>query len=181
MKEGFRKLAAILLYFASEIEARWVEPGSKLPLRRRYLESIGMRLPPTFFVGFRPTIRCGHNIHVGDRFAIGDNAQITAHAKITIGDDFTGASGLHIDSGDHDIATLLPILEPISIGSRVWCGINVTIIAGVTIGNDCVIGAGSVVVKSIPDGVLAVGVPAKVVKTIGRSLTNFYPILPLRK
>jgi acetyltransferase-like isoleucine patch superfamily enzyme len=47
---------------------------------------------------------------------------------------------------------------------RVWLGANVTVLKGVTIGNDAVIGAGSVVTKDIPTGAIAVGVPAKVIK-----------------
>lgn len=55
------------------------------------------------------------------------------------------------------------------IGDRVWCGINVTILFGVKIGNDVIIGAGSVVNKDIEDGAIVVGVPAKKIKSIDRS------------
>ncbi len=57
------------------------------------------------------------------------------------------------------------IASPVKIGNNVWIGSHVIILPGVTIGNNCVIGAGSVVNKSIPDNSTAVGVPAKVVKT----------------
>ena len=53
---------------------------------------------------------------------------------------------------------------PTQIGDRVWIGANVTILKGVTIGNDAVIGAGSVVTKDIPEKAIAVGNPAKVTK-----------------
>jgi maltose O-acetyltransferase len=75
---------------------------------------------------------------------------------------------LHLDSGTHDPETLEPKLLPIKIGNRVWCGINVTVIASVSIGDDVVIGAGSVVCKDIPSNSIAVGVPAKVVKPLNR-------------
>ena len=58
------------------------------------------------------------------------------------------------------------ISKPIHIGKRVWLGADVKIIQGVTIGDDTVIGAGSVVTRSIPSGVVAVGNPCKVIRKI---------------
>ena len=59
----------------------------------------------------------------------------------------------------------LPLLKPVVIGKRTFVGVGATILPGVTIGNDCIIGAGSVVSKDIPSGSLAVGVPAKVIRS----------------
>jgi acetyltransferase-like isoleucine patch superfamily enzyme len=56
------------------------------------------------------------------------------------------------------------ISKPTKIGDRVWIGANVTILKGVTIGNDAVVGAGSVVTKDVPERAIAVGNPAKVIK-----------------
>jgi acetyltransferase-like isoleucine patch superfamily enzyme len=56
------------------------------------------------------------------------------------------------------------VSSPTKIGDRVWVGANVTILKGVNIGNDAVIGAGSVVTKDIPEKAIAVGNPAKVIK-----------------
>ena len=177
MKQILYRIFIYLLYLASEFEARILDPHGRFPLRRRYLTYMGMRVPKKFSVGLRPTIRKAYNLEVGERFALGDNVTIVGHGKISIGEDFTGASGLHIDSGTHDACTLEAKALPISIGSRVWCGIEVTIIAGVTIGDDCVIGAGSVVTKSIPPSSVAVGSPAKAVKQIDRCLASYYPVL----
>ena len=90
------------------------------------------------------------SIRVGKQCAIGPNCYITDH--------------------DHGTKLELPPLaqplvsKPTQIGDRVWLGANVTVLKGVTIGNDAVIGAGSVVTKNIPEGAIAVGVPAKVTR-----------------
>jgi acetyltransferase-like isoleucine patch superfamily enzyme len=57
-------------------------------------------------------------------------------------------------------------IEPVIIGNNVWLGSRVTVLRGVTIGNNSVVGAGSVVTKSIPANSLAAGVPAKVIRTL---------------
>jgi acetyltransferase-like isoleucine patch superfamily enzyme len=97
---------------------------------------------------------------------------------ITIGDN------VHITSGcafiTHDGGTLIlrnevPDLEwtaPICVGNDVYIGVRSLILPGVTIGNRCIIGAGSVVTKSIPDNSVAAGVPARVIKSTDEYLEN---------
>ena len=97
---------------------------------------------------------------------------------ITIGDN------VHITSGcafiTHDGGTLIlrkevPDLEltaPITIGNDVYIGIRSTILPGVSIGNRCIIGAGSVVARSIPDNCVAAGVPARVIKSTDEYLAS---------
>lgn len=105
---------------------------------------------------------------LGNRCAIGSFTRIWNYAPIVIGDDFMSAGGLTLNSASHDPVTLQPFGTPITIGNRVWCGQNVTILAGVTIGDDVVIGAGSVVTKSIPSNCIAVGVPARKIRDLER-------------
>ena len=64
------------------------------------------------------------------------------------------------------IARRLCRAEPVKIGSGCWICANVVILPGVTIGDNCVIGAGSVVTKSIPDNSVAVGNPCRVLRTL---------------
>lgn len=59
----------------------------------------------------------------------------------------------------------LEITKPISVGNNVYIGVRTLIMPGVIIGNDCVIGAGSIVTKNIPDNSVAVGIPARVIKS----------------
>lgn len=91
---------------------------------------------------------------------------------VSIGDDVTVTSGVKFIT--HDGSTCLVKDEhgkryqrfaPITVGSRVFIGVNSIIMPGVTIGSDVVIGAGSVVTKDIPDNSVAIGVPAKVVSS----------------
>ena len=57
-------------------------------------------------------------------------------------------------------------LSPIHMGKNVWIGDNVTILPGVTIGDGAIIGAGSIVTRDVPDNMVAIGCPAKVVRTV---------------
>lgn len=98
--------------------------------------------------------------------AIGDRAHIACHAELAIGDGFIGVPGVITNSRQHDNRTLEGFGVPIKIGSRAWCGAGSIICAGVGIGDDVVIGAGAVVVRSIPSGCVAVGIPARVLKHI---------------
>jgi maltose O-acetyltransferase len=108
------------------------------------------------------------NLTLGRYVSIGANSRIVAWARIEIGDDFMASDALTLNSGGHDPETLTPRLQPISIGSRVWCGTNVTICAGVDIADDVVIGACSVVVSSLPAGTVAVGIPARPIRSLDR-------------
>lgn len=67
------------------------------------------------------------------------------------------------------------VAKPITVGNNVWFGANVTVLAGVEIGDNAVIGAGSVVTKSIPANVVAVGVPCKPIREITSSDKETYP------
>ncbi|GIQ80928.1 hypothetical protein KIPB_001808 [Kipferlia bialata] len=61
----------------------------------------------------------------------------------------------------------LELSKPVTIGNRVWLGMGAQILPGVTIGDDCVVGAGSVVTRDIPPGCVVAGVPARVIRHVG--------------
>ncbi len=115
----------------------------------------------------------GENVHIGDY------VHIAAADEITLGDNCLLASHVFIsdlDHGDYSDAadctrpdsdpSCRPLhTAPVHIGSNVWIGEGVCILKGVTIGDGCVIGARSIVTKDLPEGSIAVGAPARVVKS----------------
>lgn len=113
----------------------------------------------------------GSNISVGDDFYANVNCCILDCARVTIGDAVWLGPNVSIYTPEHcfDHEERTAGYEhalPVTIGDHVWiCG-GVTITAGVTIGANSIIGAGSVVTKDIPEGVIAVGNPARVLRRI---------------
>jgi acetyltransferase-like isoleucine patch superfamily enzyme len=114
------------------------------------------------------TSRVFGEINVGDMTAPGmmPGIYVNGSAGITFGDGVFIGPGVKIISMNHDPDDLEKHLQaqPMHIGSNVWIGANAIILPGVTIGNHVVIGAGSVVTKSIPDNKVAVGNPARIIK-----------------
>jgi acetyltransferase-like isoleucine patch superfamily enzyme len=109
-------------------------------------------------------------IDIGSHTYINRNTFIDATLSIKIGEKCGIGPGCYITDHDHGLDINFPPLQqpmiskPTKIGDRVWIGANVTILKGVTIGNDAVVGAGSVVTKDVPERAIAVGNPAKVIK-----------------
>ena len=113
----------------------------------------------------------GYNIHIGSNFYANHNLVILDCAQVRFGDNVFIAPNCGFYTAGHPIDAKernkgLEYARPITVGNDVWIGANVCVLPGVTIGDDCVIGAGSVVVKDIPPHSVAVGNPCKVVKTI---------------
>ena len=113
----------------------------------------------------------GKQISVGRRFFANFNLTILDEASVTIGDDCFIGPNVSIYTACHgtdpvERNTRMEWAEPVTIGDNVWIGGSVTILPGVTIGNNVTIGAGSVVTKDIPDNVVAVGNPCKVIKRL---------------
>lgn len=113
----------------------------------------------------------GENIFVGDRFFSNYNCTILDCAAVTIGNNVMFGPGVSLYTAAHPLNADLrrsgyEYARPITIGDDVWVGGSCVILPGVTIGNGSVIGAGSVVTKSVPAGVLAVGNPCRVLREI---------------
>jgi acetyltransferase-like isoleucine patch superfamily enzyme len=136
---------------------------------------LGWKRSPLFYTGYChiEAATADARIEIGDRVEINNNAFIKSEGPgITIGrDGLIGAFFQVFDSNFHDLDPLhrqagTPRKAPVRIAENVFIGMNVTILKGVTIGADSVIGAGSVVAGSIPAGVVAAGNPARVVREL---------------
>ena len=113
----------------------------------------------------------GYFITIGKNFYANYNLTILDTASVTIGDYVFIGPNVNIYAATHplDVERRNQNLEkgvPVKIGNNVWIGGNVTILPGVEIGDNTVIGAGSVVTKDIPSNVLAAGNPCKVIKEL---------------
>ena len=120
-----------------------------------------------------PVFNCdnGKNIRVGNNFLANYNVTILDIQPVTIGNDVMIAPNTLITTVNHPLNPAgrrkhLGIAKPVKIGNDVWIGANVTILPGVTIGNNVVIAAGAVVTKDVADNSLVGGVPAKLIKNI---------------
>ena len=123
----------------------------------------------------------GINTSVGRNFYTNHNVTILDCAKVTFGDNVFIAPNCVFSTAGHAIDSEqrsrgLEIALPITVGDNVWIGANVSVLPGVTIGSNTIIGAGSVVNKDIPEGVIAVGNPCKVMRKITEEDKKKYPI-----
>lgn len=113
----------------------------------------------------------GYNIEIGENFYVNHNCVILDAAKVTFGDNVFIAPNCGFYTAGHplDVEQRNKGLEyayPITIGKNVWIGGGVQIMPGVTVGDNTVIGAGSIVTKDIPSGVIAFGNPCQVIRKI---------------
>lgn len=125
--------------------------------------------------------RCdyGTNIEVGENFYANYNCVILDVGKVKIGDNVMFGPNVSLYTAGHPIHPKsrnsgYEYGIEITIGDNVWLGGNVVVTPGVHIGNNAVIGAGSVVTKDIPDNMIAVGNPCKVIKEITEEDRKYY-------
>lgn len=121
----------------------------------------------------------GSHIEVGKNFFANYNCTIIDVAKVKIGDNCQFAPNVSIYTAGHPLHpvsrnSLYEYGISVTIGDNVWIGGNTVIMPGVHIGSNTVIGAGSVVTKDIPDWVVAVGNPCRVIKQITEEDKKYY-------
>ena len=115
-------------------------------------------------------------VKIGDRSGIGINCEV--YGPVTIGKDvMMGPEVVIYTSGHKHDRTDIPMMmqgftepQPVSIGDDCWIGRRAIIMPGVKIGTGCIIGAGAVVTKDVPDYSIAGGVPAKVLKNRSKTM-----------
>lgn len=154
------------LRVAGELNAGYHRPAEVRELLAR-LTGRPVDESVTLFPPF--TADFGKNISLGARIFINSGCRFQDQGGITIGDDCLVGHNAVIATLQHDLhparrGDLHP--APVVIGRNVWLGANVTVLPGVTIGEDAVIGAGSVVTRDVPAGCVAVGSPARVVRRV---------------
>lgn len=122
------------------------------------------RLIPPFYSD------CGRNIRVGDRVFINQNCTFYSLADITIGDDVMIGPNVNLITSEHPVAPSRRrahlLGKPIVIERGVWIAAGATIIGGVTVGENSVVAAGSVVTRDVPPNTLVGGNPARVIRSI---------------
>ena len=146
-------------------------------LLRGFLAAIGSG------VHFEPSFRCefGFNIRIGSGFYANFDCVMLDGGEITIGDDVLLGPRVGLYTSNHAIDRAERIAggcyaRPIVVGDGVWVGGNVQINQGVTIGDGAIIGSGSVVTRDVPAGVIAAGVPCRVLRDItDADKTGFRP------
>ncbi|MDD3220349.1 MAG: sugar O-acetyltransferase [Lachnospiraceae bacterium] len=143
------------------------ELDSKIPL----LKSLLGKTNGDFYIQAPFWCDYGYNIELGKNFYANHNLMILDGAKVKFGDNVFIAPDCGFHTAGHPIDAEsrnqgLEYAYPITVGSDVWIGAGVQVLPGVTIGSNVVIGAGSVVTRDIPDNVVAVGNPCKVLRTI---------------
>lgn len=133
-------------------------------------------------VSIRPDVDlwcCGSSIEIGKGTEIGERGRISVAHALKIGEKVLFSPNVYITDCDHAYEDIsIPVMDQgivrknnkVTICDNVYIGINSVIVGNVTIGKGSVIGANSVVTKSIPDYCVAVGAPARVIKKYNREI-----------
>lgn len=137
-------------------------PEARHALLAEALGSVGAgaNIRPPFFCDY------GYNISIGEGAFLNVNCVVLDVVKVTIGRGAQIGSAVQILTADHprnaaQRARMLEFGRPIMIGANVWIGSGAIILPGVTIGDDAVVGAGSVVTRDVPAGATVAGNPAR--------------------
>ena len=115
---------------------------------------------------------CGlTNVHVGKNVVINFNCAFVDDGEIFIGDDCMIGPGCNLATSVHPISPRLrrhklQYNKPIHIGNNVWFGAGVTVLPGITVGDNAIVGAGSVVTKDVPANAIVAGNPARLIRMI---------------
>lgn len=157
-------------------QTRPSEPAKQQEILRDLFADLGANcyVEPPFHANFG-----GHHVHFGDNVYANFNLTLVDDTHIYVGDHTMIGPNVTLATAGHPINPELRAQNyqynmPIHIGRNCWLGAGVIVLPGITIGNDVVIGAGSVVTKDLPDGVVAVGDPCRVLREVNEHDQEFY-------
>jgi acetyltransferase-like isoleucine patch superfamily enzyme len=133
----------------------------------------GIRLGRGVFLGRGTILSCKDgDITLGDHVNIGFHSEVFSGSQVTVGRHGLFAAYTYLVGGGHEFERAgVPVIDQarvsrgITLGENVWLGAGAKVMDGVTIGDHVVVGAGAVVTEDLPPGAVAVGVPARVVRT----------------
>ena len=123
---------------------------------------------------------CGlSNVHVGKNVVINFNANLVDDGEIFIGDDCMIGPNCNIVTSVHPVSPKLrkhklQFNKPVHIGNNVWLGAGVTVLPGIKIGDNSIVGAGSVVTHDVEPNTIVAGVPARLLRHITEEDDKFY-------
>ncbi|WP_315974591.1 sugar O-acetyltransferase [Micromonospora sp. MA102] len=147
------------------------DPEGRLAALRELLGTVGEG------AWVRPPLYCdyGHHTHIGPRSFVNFNAVFLDVARITIGADVQIGPNVQLLTATHPVEPAArrakwEAAQPITIGDNVWLGGGAIVLAGVTIGDNTVVGAGAVVTRDLPPNVVAVGNPARPVRSLEETI-----------
>lgn len=148
-------------------ETKETESKSRKALLIQLLGTVGEE----FYI--EPTFRCdyGYNIHLGERFFANFDCVFLDVCEIRIGHNCMFGPGVQLYTATHPLEAELrnsgiEYAKPIVIGNNVWIGGSAIINPGVTIGDNAVIASGAVVTRDVPEGAIAGGNPARIIKYV---------------
>lgn len=156
------------LKITAEINSGYHEPAE---LRTLFSKLIGKPVDESF--AFFPPFYtdCGKNINIGKNVFLNMGCKFQDQGGIFIGDGTLIGHNVVLATLNHAMdpeerSSMIP--APIHIGKRVWIGANATVLPGVTIGDGAIVAAGAVVTKDVPENTVVGGVPARVLRKIGK-------------
>ena len=167
--QGFRERVEQAIRMTERLNA--LPYDDREAIRVTWSELTGQPVDETF--NLIPPVYSDHgvNIRLGRNVFINQRCQLNDIGGIEIGDDVMIGPGVSLISSGHPVAPASRrdgiTAAPIRIERNVWIGASAMILQGVTVGENSVIGAGAIVTHDVPPNMLAVGVPAKVIRNIG--------------